>query len=120
MENKNRNSQAHTGQKSSKPVASIESLLPIGEENAISKERLIELTGCGSVRELRRRIAVERKNGAIICSGTKGGYWIPKNREEIEQFCKIMDKRAVQIFDATKSAKHYLKKVQGQQELKEY
>ena len=41
MENKNRNSQAHTGQQSSKPVASIESLLPIGEENAISKERLI-------------------------------------------------------------------------------
>ena len=58
--------------------------------------RLLRLTGCGSVRELRQRIASEREQGAIICSGSGKGYWRPKDRQEIEQFIKTMKAMSVE------------------------
>lgn len=101
--------------KYSKGQIQIVSLLKKGKENALSTSELVNLTGCASERELRQIIAMERKNGAIICSGSNKGYWLPKNRQEIEEFCKTMDKRAKNIFDATRSAKKALKLPEGQQ-----
>lgn len=51
----------------------------------------MRISGCGSSRELRQRIALERERGAIICSGSGRGYWKPKNRQEIQEFIKTMD-----------------------------
>lgn len=96
---------------------SVVSLLPRGKENAISTSELINLSGCSSARELQQIIAKERCAGAIICSGSKRGYWLPKDRKEVEEFCRTMDKRAKNIFNATKSAKRYLELPEGQQEL---
>ena len=47
-------------------------LLPIGAEYAISRRALATLTGL-SDRQLRRKIALERKAGALILSTTEGG-----------------------------------------------
>lgn len=93
----------------------IEEILKVGKENAISTKDLVRLSGSKSVRHLQQRIAQERENGAIICSGSGQGYWLPKNRKEIEDFCETMDKRAKNIFNATKSAKRALNMPDGQQ-----
>lgn len=116
---KNNYQRVHEGQQSGKTDASIVSLLKTGKENALSTKELLRLSKCGSIRELQKRIAEERSSGAIICSGSGAGYWLPKNRKEIEDFCKTMEKRAKNIFIATKSARRYLNLPEGQIDLTE-
>lgn len=113
----NRNDRVDNKNHFGKDEFEIVNLLPRGKENAISTSELVNLLGCGSTRELQQIIARERCAGAIICSGSKKGYWLPKDRKEVEDFCKTMDKRAKNIFNATKSAKRYLELPEGQQEL---
>lgn len=93
--------------------------LRIGKENAISTAELVRMSGSKSTRHLQQRIAYERENGAVICSGSGNGYWLPKNRREIEEFCRTMDKRAQNIFNATRSAKRALEMPEGQQSITE-
>lgn len=97
----------------------ITDILKVGKENAISTQELVRLAECKNVRALQERIAEERCAGAIICSGSRAGYWLPKNREEIREFCETMDKRAKNIFNATRSAKKALELPEGQQEITE-
>lgn len=118
METENRNNQIHKGKQPGKAVfPSIENLLPIGKENAISGSDLLEPTGCSSIRDLQARIAEERERGAVICSGSQCGYWKPKNRQEIQEFVHNMDARATNILKAVRSAKAALKLPEGQQAL---
>ena len=98
----------------------ISSLLHKGKEHAISTKELLKLSKCSSVRELRERVAKERNNGVIICSGPSGGYWLPANRKEIEDFCRLMETRASQIFSAAKSARKALSIIDGQIELNDF
>ena len=115
---KNRNSPVHTNEESGKTDFIIEPLLPIGKENAITTQELMRISGCGSSRELRQRIALERERGAIICSGSGRGYWKPKNRQEIQEFIKVMDARAWNTLKAAKGAKKALRTPEGQQSMK--
>lgn len=94
MRKQNRNNRICTNEESGKTDFIIDPLLPIGKENAITTQELMRISGCGSSRELRQRIALERERGAIICSGSGRGYWKPKNRQEIQEFIKTMDARA--------------------------
>lgn len=71
---KNRNSPVHANEEYGKTDFIIEPLLPIGKENAITTQELMRISGCGSSRELRQRIALERERGAM----TVDGLWIPK------------------------------------------
>lgn len=91
MRKQNRNNRICTNEESGKTDFIIDPLLPIGKENAITTQELMRISGCGSSRELRQRIALERERGAIICSGSGRGYWKPKNRQEIQEFIKTMD-----------------------------
>lgn len=93
----------------------IMNILPEGKENAINSEDLARLIGCKSVRELQHHIAYERNHGAVICSGFGKGYWKPKNREEIVEFCRTMDARARNTFAATRSAKRALRMLEHEQ-----
>lgn len=81
-------------------------------------QELMRISGCGSSRELRQRIALERERGAIICSGSGRGYWKPKNRQEIQEFIKTMDARAWNTLKAAKGAKKALRTPEGQQSMK--
>ena len=112
--NKNKHNREHANQNGNSDFA-IEKLLPIGKENAMPATELIKIVGCTSVRDLQARIAIERKQGAVICSGTGKGYWRPKNQDEIREFCSVMDARARNIFAATRSAKRVLEIPEGQQ-----
>lgn len=115
---KNQNNRVH-GKKSGKTEFQIENLLPVGKENAVTTAELVRLAGCRSARELQERIAYERNHGAVICSGSGKGYWKPKNRQEIIEFCRTMDARARNTFAATRSAKRVLRMSEGQQDIRE-
>lgn len=109
MRKQNRNNRICTNEESGKTDFIIDPLLPIGKENAITTQELMRISGCGSSRELRQRIALERERGAIICSGSGRGYWKPKNRQEIQEFIKTMDARAWNTLKAAKGAKKALR-----------
>ena len=115
MQKENRNSRVHTGDQSGKTEFPIMNLLPVGKENAISTADLVRLTGCKSPRDLQERIAYERNHGAVICSGSGRGYWKPKDRQEIQEFVRTMDARALNTLRAAKSARAALKIPAGQQ-----
>lgn len=118
MQKENRNNRVHTGDQSGKTEFPIMNLLPVGKENAISTVELVRLSGCKSARDLQQRIANERNHGAIICSGSGRGYWKPKDRQEIQEFVKTMDARALNTLRAAKSARAVLKVPAGQQAIK--
>ena len=86
----------------------IESLLPVGRENAITTTELLKLSGIGNSRDLQRQIASEREHGALICSGAGRGYWRSKNFQEIREFVRIMDAKSRNIQKATEGAKKIL------------
>lgn len=115
MQKENRNNRVHTGDQSGKTEFPIMNLLPVGKENAISTTELVRLTGCKSARDLQERIAYERNHGAVICSGSGRGYWKPKDRQEIQEFVRTMDARALNTLRAAKSARAVLKIPAGQQ-----
>ena len=115
MQKENRNNRVHIGDQSGKTEFPIMSLLSVGKENAISTADLVQLTGCKSARELQERIAYERNHGAVICSGSGRGYWKPKDRQEIQEFVRTMDARALNTLRAAKSARAALKIPAGQQ-----
>lgn len=95
----------------------IMDLLPTGKKNAIPSQVLVELVGCGSVRELQHLIAAERKAGAVICSSTSGGYFLPANHRETAEFCKVLENRAKNTFIAIQSARRALEIPEGQQDI---
>ena len=115
MQKENRNNRVHTGNPSGKTEFPIMNLLPVGKENAISTADLVRLMGCKSARDLQERIAYERNHGAVICSGSGNGYWRPKDRQEIQEFVRTMDARALNTLRAAKSARAALKIPAGQQ-----
>lgn len=114
--NKNKHNRAHTIQNGNSEYK-IASLLPVGKENAISTKNLVQLTGCSSARELQQCIALERSRGAVICSSTTGGYFLPANHRETAEFCKALENRAKNTFLALRSAKQSLRVPEGQQDM---
>ena len=76
----------------------------------------MKLAGCKTSRELQQYIALERKAGAVICSSTTGGYFIPANHAEIAEFCKSLENRASNTFVAIQSARRALQMPEGQQD----
>ncbi len=116
---KSKHNQVHTGNQPGKADYHIASLLPVGKENAISTAELVRLTGCTSARELQQHIASERKAGAVICSSSAGGYFLPANHEEMAEFCKILENRAKNTLMALRSTRRALNVPEGQQDIKD-
>lgn len=83
-----------------------------GKSNAISSQRLADLTGCKSVRDLQQIIAEERAAGAVILSTCEngGGYFLPENVGEVREFVRTLERRGKNTLAALKSAKDYLKR----------
>lgn len=103
--------------KDSTGVSDYTRYLKRGKENAISKKDLMILTGFRNERDLRRDIARSRAAGQIICSSparVNGGYYLPKNRQEIEEFIFTTESRARNIFKAISAAREALKNMEGQ------
>ena len=92
------------------------SILPHGEQNAISGDSLISTLSISSVRQLQKLIARARISGALICS-CESGYFLPENRSEIEKFYKTTRAKALSTLTILRSARMALNEVSGQQEL---
>lgn len=98
----------------------IFSMLPQGEENAVSTKALVTMTGCGSARRLQHLIAVERGQGHLILSTCQngGGYFLPadgeQGRREIGAFVATLRSRALNTLVALRAAQAALKEVEGQ------
>lgn len=101
----------------------IEKFLLEGKRNAIKSQKLADLTGCKSVRELQEVIAVERAKGAVILSICQngGGYFLPSSGDtrEVTEFIRTLQRRAENTLSALESAKAYLKQLEGDGDAKQ-
>lgn len=93
----------------------IEKFLLKGKKNAIASQKLADLVGCKSVRELQEVIAGERAAGAVILSTCQDGgeYFLPQNTEEVREFVVTLESRGKNTLLALKSARDYLKRLEG-------
>lgn len=83
----------------------IYDLLPVGEENAVSRRELTQRIGV-SDRRLRQQIAQERKAGALILSSeSHSGYYRPANAQELRRFVASMTSRGAGVFAAVAAAR---------------
>lgn len=94
----------------------IYDILPEGEKNAISRRELIGITGYTD-RQLRRKIAAERRAGALIlsCTDNGGGYFRaePGNAEELRRYIRSMTRRGCETFAVLSAAKAALEEMEG-------
>lgn len=94
-------------------------ILRRGRKNAIPAPDLAYMVGLKSTRALRADIAKARAEGQLICSSTKGGYYLPETRQEIQDFIRTMEGHAKGVFKALRSARAAMQQVEGQISLSE-
>lgn len=90
----------------------IVNYIPIGQENAITREALSIRTGLTD-RAIRELIAQARRDTAIINNQDGKGYYRPSGQEEIERYIKQESARAKSIFWCLRGAKKALKEVEN-------
>lgn len=85
----------------------IVDFIPVGEENAISRDKLCQLTGLQD-RNLREAISQARRNEAIINFGN--GYFLPKRDDGalVERWKRQERARAKSIFWSMKGANKFV------------
>lgn len=91
--------------------------LGYGQENAISAERLQNITGLND-RNLRFVIQALRQIGFCILSGP-GGYWLPSQDaetgfRECKQFSRTMKARAITSLQTARTTDKYMRSIDGQ------
>lgn len=89
-------------------------LLPVGAECAFSRRELTALTGL-SDRQLRCRIAQERKAGALILSTTEGGggYYRAASADELRRYVLSMRSRSRETLAAVRAAEQAVQQIGG-------
>lgn len=92
-------------------ISVLRTLIPSGQENAISTASLMEAAGYSDTRLLRHDIRQLRIAGEVILSSTQkgGGYYRPKTSDEIRRFIRQEEHRAKSIFYGLKAARRLLK-----------
>lgn len=65
----------------------VSDLLHEGSENGMTLTELVQLTG-EDERSIRRRIQAERKDGKLILSDCKSGYFLPTSTLDIQRFIR--------------------------------
>lgn len=86
--------------------------IPIGRENAISRQKLCELTGLND-RVLRKYIAKARET-TCICNGQAdgGGYYIPSTLEDANHFYKQERARALSVLRCLRGTKNFIRETE--------
>lgn len=109
---------------SGKKQGRVESLLNHGAGNAIPTAELIELAGFKTSRQLQAQVEMERLDGALILSTSKrgGGYYLPadgpEGRQEINDFIRTLNARAINTLRTLKAARRALTQLDGQEVLR--
>ena len=98
----------------------IESLLMHGGANAVSAEYLMSMTKL-DLRQLRKQVELERRNGTLILTQPQGGYFLPgdggSGKAEIRTFYLIQRAKAISLLKTIKVAKEALEEIDGQMEV---
>lgn len=90
-------------------ISTISDVLKPGIENAVSLEFLCSYYGA-SDRIVRKFLHYARVNGIPVLSSTKyGGYYLPKDQHEAQEFIRAQTNRAKACFASLKAAKEYVK-----------
>lgn len=80
-------------------MVNITEYLQHGEENAQSGSDIARLLGI-SLRDVSAAVEKERQTGNPICASTdalRGGYYLAGYREEMEHYCRILERRIWEI-----------------------
>ena len=92
--------------------------IPVGRENAISREELAIIWGVRD-RDARRMVAKLRADAgndgfAILSTARKpSGYWRSNDPDEIRAFIRETEARARNTFLAIRDAKRVLRRIEG-------
>lgn len=89
--------------------------IPRGRENAISRQRLAQITGLTD-NKMRELIRKARRETVIINLQDGRGYYQPTTIEEVDRFIAQEEHRAKSIFYALNGAKKYRNEMKGQME----
>jgi len=90
-------------------------ILPTGKKNAIASKELAFVMGFDNTRSLQADIAKSRDAGQVILSSSTGGYYLPANDAEIEEFIAVLRARAINTFKALRSARMALQASEDKQ-----
>lgn len=86
-------------------------ILPTGKENAKSTNELAVIMGFSDSRSLQADIARSRNAGQIILSSTQGGYYLPKDDAEVQEFVAVLRARAINTFRALNLLENTCKRI---------
>ena len=92
----------------------IVNCIPIGRDNAISRQELCIKTGL-SDRKVRNMIKMARRNIVILNIQDGSGYFLPgvDDTALVRKYLKQEERRAKSIFWALKSARKYIEEIGG-------
>jgi len=91
----------------------ITDFLSFGKENAQPGKALAQLLGI-NIRELSLRIETERRSGEPICATTDGknpGYYLARNKQEMQEYCQSLHRRAAEIYKTRQECLKTLEKL---------
>lgn len=93
---------------------SVLDYIPFGKQNAISRERLSELSGMGD-RAVRKAIQALREDGEIILSSSHGkGYWRSDDASEIGQYIAENKSRIRKLYKTNRKLTEQYYELTGQ------
>ena len=101
---------------SSRKTPSISELLYTGAENGTTLRELVALTGMNE-RLVRFKIQQERKDGKLILSNNRDGYFLPETPEDVQRFARSMSRRAAEISSIARAAETALADITDQAQI---
>ena len=95
---------------------SVFELLSVGSGQGVTLRQLVTLTGLDE-RSVRLQIQRERKEGKLILSNCKDGYYLPDHPEDVQRFVRSMSRRAAEIAGIARAAENALADMIGQERI---
>lgn len=86
--------------------------IPKGSKNAVTRQRLADLTGLKD-REIRKEIARARREHCICNSQNGAGYYIPESVGEAKRYVEQETHRLKSIGWSMKGAREYIRRHDG-------
>lgn len=95
----------------------IHELLTEGRENARTGRELARHFNC-DIRHISAAVERERREGHPICaaSGENPGYYLPADAAELENYCKRLKGRAVELFKTRQALIKVLQQIRDEKQ----
>lgn len=87
----------------------LQNLGAVGKAHAVRAKVLMKAADL-SKRRIIEAVQRERKSGVLICSDTRGGYYLPESLDEIREFIRIQERRIVSHAETLRAARAYVRK----------